>query len=296
MKKILIIGSSQSSQKNNPSILADAIRSEELEAQVVYWEEMVFSIAKDNVSITFRGENLNTNKPDLVIALGWYKNGKNSIYRDVAFSLALFLKHHEIRFWNSEMGAQRSVTKLSAMMQLALEGISVPATHFSLTEEKVVHSIDMPYVAKAAAASRGVSNFLIRSDDDLKQVYESDAKFIIQPYLENDHDLRIICFGGKPALVLKRSRQTDAATHLNNTSQGATAVWLELSEIDPRLLTLSEKICKITNREMAGIDFIPDVSSDLGYSCLEVNPVPQLTSGTDFDKKLETFAHIVRDI
>ncbi len=52
------------------------------------------------------------------------------------------------------------------------------------------------------------------------------------------------------------------------------------------LLTEAERICTIMNREMAGIDFIPDTTSKIGYSCLEVNAIPQLTSGFDFERKM----------
>jgi len=44
---------------------------------------------------------------------------------------------------------------------------------------------------------------------------------------------------------------------------------------------------------MAGIDFIPDAESPYGYSCLEVNALPQLTSGTDVDKKMSTLYNVV---
>ena len=38
---------------------------------------------------------------------------------------------------------------------------------------------------------------------------------------------------------------------------------------------------------MAGIDFIPNDLSPYRYSCLEVNAIPQLTSGHDADVKIQ---------
>ena len=286
MKQVLIIGSRDRGEKNDPIKIAEVLIAADLVANVIYWEDMLFSVVKDEVSVTISGKNILEPKPDLVIALGWYKNGKQSIYRDIAFSLALVLKHNGIKFWNSEMINQRSSTKLSCMVQLALQGISVPQTVFSLNVNQAIEKMTMSFVAKAAGASRGENNFWIKSDIDLKQIVDIDTYFIFQPFMENDHDLRVICFGGVPNLVLRRSRQPGADTHLNNTSKGGSANWLELSNVNPDLLTLSEKICKVTGREMAGIDFIPDASSSVGYSCLEVNAIPQLTSGTDSDKKI----------
>jgi glutathione synthase/RimK-type ligase-like ATP-grasp enzyme len=296
MKNVLIIGSLHSGKKNNASEIATGLRADDINTQVIYWEDLVFGIATGAVHITQNGSDILEQKPDLVIAVGWYKNGKQSLYRDMAFSLALALKQAEVPFWNSEMVHQRSTSKLSTMVQLALAGISIPTTHFSWDVNKIIDTLQMPYVAKAASASRGEFNFLIKNRQDLDQVFAADVPFILQPFLENDHDLRVICFDGKPSLVLRRARQDISATHLNNTSQGGEATWIELDSVSPELLTLSEKICTIMGREMAGIDFIPDASSSSGYSCLEVNAVPQLTSGTDSNKKLMAFANAVRNI
>lgn len=297
MKRILIIGSLLASKKNDVSKIADSIRLSGINVTVVYWENLLFKVETSSVSIFSKNESIINDKPDLVIALGWYKNGKKTIYRDMAFSLALFLRHNDIKFWNSEMANQRSTTKLSCMVQLALEGISVPRTYFSLDVNQALAKIPMPFIAKAAAASRGDYNYLITTDADISQINDKkDVNFILQPYLINDHDLRVICFNGVPNLVLKRSRGQDAETHLNNTSQGGNASWLDISSIPSELLTLSQKICKVTGREMAGIDFIPDSLSSVGYSCLEVNAIPQLTSGIDSDQKMQSLVDALKDI
>lgn len=291
MKNVLVIGSKNVGAKNNPSLIAEGLNRAEVVAEVLYWEDLLFKVIGGKVHVTYEGVDIADKKPDLVIAVGWYKNGDKSIYRDLAFSLALYLEYNGIEFWNREMIKQRSVTKLSCAVQLALSDVSVPDVYFSLDKAQILGCLQMPFVAKAAAASRGMSNYLIKSSDDLKEVIKSKAYFIVQPYLPNDHDLRVICFGGNPALVLKRSRAKNALTHLNNISQGANAEWLELTEVRPEILTTSQKICKVLDREMGGIDLIPDNSSDIGYSCLEVNAIPQLTSGTDSDKKLMALAN-----
>lgn len=293
MKKIVIIGARHSGTKNDPVMLADSLRAEGAEVTVVRWEDIVFSIETGNVQL-FDGEaSLFDTAPDLVIAVGWYKSGRQSMYRDVAYAVALFLEARGIAYWNTEMGQQRSTSKLSCMVQLALEGISVPKTRFCLEAASAAGYQALPFVAKAAAASRGEANYLIKNEENRSQVIDEGGYFLVQPFLPNDHDLRVICFGGKPALVLRRSRSASAATHLNNTSQGGSAEWLELGAVPSELLTNAARICKIMNREMAGIDFIPDASSQFGYSCLEVNAIPQLTSGHDVEKKLAAFARTI---
>ena len=297
MKQIIIIGSRNSGSKNNPDDIARHIASEDTNVVRVHWEDILFSVRTGAVEIRAGEVDLLSSKIDLVIAVGWYKNGKKSIYRDVAFSLALALKDRGITFWNSEMAHQRSTTKLSAMVQLALEGISIPSSTFSIDTQVALDSHrDFPFVIKAVAASRGKSNYLVENETQLRDIDLNEGYFIIQPFLPNDHDLRVICFNGKPSLILRRSRSADSETHMNNTSQGGKAEWMELSDVSSELLTLSTKVCTIMGREMAGIDLIPDHSSSVGYSCLEVNAVPQLTSGTDSNKKLTAFGKAIRDL
>lgn len=297
MKKVLVIGSRNSGKKNDPIAIAEALaQSGSITTQIVFWEDMVFEIAPNSVEVSVEGRSIFDASYDVVLSLGWYKNGKQSYYRDVAYALALILKHRKIEFWNSEMAQQRSTTKLSAMVQLALAGVSVPATYFSIDFEKVKNKMNYPYIAKAIAASRGKSNFLVKDAALVHEVTLADTPMLIQEYLENTHDLRVICFGGQPKLVLRRARAEGAETHLNNTSQGGIAEWIPIEGVDQGLLTNAEKISKIMNREMAGIDFIPDIHSPIGYSCLEVNAIPQLTSGTDVDVKLAALIETIETL
>jgi glutathione synthase/RimK-type ligase-like ATP-grasp enzyme len=292
MKRVLVIGSMNSGGKNDPSVILEHLKKSGLDASLCYWEDLVFDIATGNVTVSANGKDIATDiRPDLVVAVGWYKSGTYAYYRDIAFATALYLDKAGISFWNSEMKKQRSSTKLSCMIELALEGIPVPRTLFSLRSELALP--EAPFIVKAVAASRGKSNYLAQTEEEARELLATSTPYIVQPFLPNDHDLRIICFDGKAALVLRRSRAKDSDSHMNNTSQGGGAQWLDVNELPQELLTLASKICIILGREMGGIDLIPDASSPYGYSCLEVNAIPQLTSGFDTDKKLDV---LVRSI
>ncbi len=296
MKTILIVGSKNIGSKNDPTAIAEALHDEAsgVVTKTVYWEDILFDVKTSNVSVLFDTVDVRALRPSLVIALGWYKNGKDSIYRDVAYSFALYLRHNTITFWNEEMLSQRSVSKLSCMVQLALEDISVPDTTFSLSGNHL-RDAELPFVAKAPAASRGESNYLVSTEDKRTELLGLGERFIIQPFLPNDHDLRVVCIGGKPGLVLKRYRQ-DETTHLNNTSKGGGAETVPLSRVDKDILTKTQLICHTMKREMAGVDFIPDKKSAFGYSCLEVNAIPQLTSGSNVATKMEVFKKITQEM
>lgn len=288
--KTLVIGSKNFGKKNNPVIFA-----KNLNADIYYFEDLVFDISRNDVKIFAGEKNILTEGYELAICLGWYKNGKKSYYRDIAYSLAKAFEANGIKYWNSEMGMQRSTTKLSQMMIMALNDIQMPKTLFSLTDDLILARLqdNQKYIVKAAAASRGKSNYLLDSKNTIKDVLSTpDTIFLVQEFIPNDHDLRVICFGGEPKLALKRSR-TSEETHLNNTSQGASAEWIEIPE---DLKEPARKISKLLGRDMGGIDFIESVdldnSSRLCY-CLEVNAIPQLTSGTDVERKMAALIETV---
>ena len=285
MKKVILIGSNESVAKNDVGLIKNYLQDDFLEVVDIMWEDIVFNISDQGVSLMVNGKEMHTFRPDLVLCFGWYGNGGKSLYRDIAYSLALYLEHNKIEYWNKEMIQQRSISKLSCMVQLAYEGVSIPRTLFCIDKSKLLRQIELPLVVKAPASSRGRNNYLVRDTQSLDRLVSDGEYYLFQELLPNNHDLRVICFGAVPSLVLRRSR-TDQETHLNNTSQGADSEWLPLSGVDHELLTLSRKICKIMGREMGGIDLIPNDKSPYGYSCLEVNAIPQLTSGSDVDIKM----------
>ncbi len=295
MKQVLIIGSRNSGPKNDPVEFHRSLVEGGANSTLIYWEDLELSIMTGDVSVSAQGHDAFDPKPDIVICLGWYKNGRDRIYRDVAFAVSQVLTQRGIEFWNSEMGQQRSTSKLSCMVQLALNDIPVVPTRFSLTKQPVFDGATLPFVAKAPAASRGKSNHLIETESDMQRLLADDNRYLVQPFMPNDHDLRVICVGGEPKLVLERRRSSDSSSHMNNTSQGGSATWLNMEDINPELLTISSKICKIMGRELAGIDFIPDASATVGYSCLEVNAIPQLTSGHDTELKLQALVRAITE-
>lgn len=292
---VLVVGSRNHGPKNDPAVIAKRLQADGIAAELLYWEDVTFAVATGRVQVLRNGLDIFEQAIDLVIAVGWYKSGKDALYRDVAYAFSLVATVQGVRLWNSEMGMQRSTSKLSCMVQLALHGLRVPASTFSLGDVAHIQRAHLPFIAKGVAASRGASNYLVTTEEQRRDVVArmQSSRFLVQPFMPNDHDLRVICFGGKPQLILRRSRQKDAKTHLNNTSQGGEYEWLDLGSVSSTLLTKCEEICNIMKREMAGIDFIPDADSPYGYSCLEVNAVPQLTSGADIERKMAALSNSV---
>jgi glutathione synthase/RimK-type ligase-like ATP-grasp enzyme len=293
--KTLVIGSKSPAGKNDPVVIGKATRAE----KVIYWEDLLFKISQNETGVIDTVSGLDLKYADLLIALNWYKNGALSIYRDTAYALSLYLEHHKVNFWNSEMAMQRSTTKLSAMMQLALNGFDIPSTVFSLSNEHLLaQAKGLPALIKDAAASRGRNNYLVKNKGQLEgYLVDQDGPnhYLLQEFIPNDSDLRIVCLNGQPQLVIKRSRKSDI-THLNNTSKGSEAELMSISDLPPEIIAACQKICRLTGREMAGIDLMQSNDRSSRKVFLEVNAIPQLTTGTFIDRKLQALTDSIDDL
>ena len=82
---------------------------------------------------------------------------------------------------------------------------------------------------------------------------------------------------------------------MNNTSLGAKASLVELSELDPKIIADCQKICLLMGRELAGIDFMIANDGSSRQVFLEVNAIPQLTSGSFVEEKLHSLVEAVND-
>lgn len=286
---VLCVGSADHGEKNDVAVIGRAIEGSGTKVHVTRWEDILFHVRKEHVEARDSRGEIN---PRLALLLNWTLNGDLSFVRDVAYSFGLILEQKGVQLWNSEVLSQRSTTKLSCMVELAQNGYAVPETLYSmngpLLAERAVGILSSPWIVKSVKSSRGRDNFLVRTESELREILSDHQKntFMVQEFIPNDSDLRVICFGGEPVMVIRRSREKDADTHLNNTSAGGTAEQVAISEMPADLLDVSRGIARVMRRELAGIDFIIDSSEEKEYICLEVNSIPQLTSGSYVSEKM----------
>lgn len=294
MNSIVVIGSRNTAGKNDPETLARAVKA----VHLLFWEDLILKVSKGEVKVYDPTSDFDLKEASLVLAVGWYKNGDQAIYRDVALSLGEYLNHHKVKFWNSEMTLQRSTTKLSAMVLLALNGFDVPETYFSLSNDNMMKGFNKgPVIIKDAAASRGRNNYLINNSSELEgYIADQDGpnRYLMQEYIPNDGDLRIVCFGSSPKLVIER--RGGEGTHLNNTSKGGQAELKDVKALSEELVKACEQICQMMGREMAGIDLVPSNDGLSRQVFLEINAIPQLTSGSFIDEKLEALSQTIGNL
>lgn len=217
---------------------------------------------------------------DAVYLSGWGKAA--SIARFIAFYFA----QHGIPAFNVQLFDTWPVTKVAELCRLPAAGVNHPRTvctqetrNFPLLVQWANRELkfQLPLVVKAIGGARGESNFWVRSHEDTVTL-NPELVYLVQEFIPNNGDYRILIIDGQPAVAIFRQRQSPD-THLNNTSQGSKATIVPLHEVDPRILDISVRAAHAMNRtELAGVDVVVHAETNVPY-VLEVNLCPDITAG-----------------
>ena len=263
-------------------------------ADMMACADMPVPLEKPIIKVWHKGRDLAAGEYDVAVMFGWYGEGRFGHYGDLAMALGTLLHDAGAKVWNSEAYLRPWRTKIGLMFVLAHDGCLAPDTLYAPDPACALACLvpGRPYVVKDASGTHGKCNYLTSDPYRILDALKAH-RGLIQNFVPNDHDLRVICFGSEAALVMERSRSDDT-THLNNTTRGGNAKWAE--GIPDKLKEASRRIAELSYCDMARIDFIETkaVGDVAHYWCLEVNVMPQLTSGFDVPRKLEAFAEAVR--
>lgn len=227
----------------------------------------------------------------------WYKAPEQ------ALAAAHYLTTKNIPFLSEEIASFVPATKLGEMARLVENNLPYPQTISSsvhqlsclIREDKL--ALTYPFVLKEASAYGGKMNFLVKTPEEALYLLDEHKQciFLVQEFLSNSHDFRVIVLGGKARLVLKRSR-LDTRKHINNTSAGGEGVLIPLEKVPAKLITLAEKAAFALGRSSyAGVDILE--RNDTGeYVVLEVNQTPQIEIGAEIDAKMSAMLARISEI
>lgn len=284
MKKQHIAVMSRKEQRanyDNASTLTSALQAQSTATYTpVFFEDLLFAFDGVTLRIT-TPEGHNIADFDRLFLTGWFKS---KAFDDIALAVASYARHHDVPFHNREAGKNRSNAKLSQYVIAALLGIPITPFVFSLNTARFLQAIDnsgitYPMIIKSVRAAKGNDNYLVHSRQELHEIVQAnpDISFIAQAFVPNNGDYRVIVMGDAVRLVIHR--QSQAGTHLNNTSKGSLARSVKLDTLPTEILTQSVAIAQALQREITGVDMI--IHKETGHHYfLEANNMPQLSTGS----------------
>lgn len=255
------------------------------------YEDLIFEMASDAVQITDGHNNRELESYDIVYFTGWFKH-----YSDHVYALAHYLSEKGVTFHNKEAINNRSRGKINQYVLLAQNGLPFPdsyyANHTRILEKARSGGFEFPLIIKAPLASKGQDNFLIDSMDMLeRRLHENPGTdFIVQKFIPNKGDLRVLVFGDTVPFAIGRKAQ--AGSHLNNTSMGGSAEKIPTNDLPEQVVADSIKACQLFDREFAGVDIVIDETGQ--HYFMEVTNLPQIATGAFVDDKVTALIERLR--
>ncbi len=296
MKKVLLIARAKTDQaRQSAERFAGNIASElggDFIVENCEISELFFSIGQTEMSVYHPSKGFDLRDFDLVIIRHIGK------YAIEAHAITLYCEYFKIKYTDSYLNRLLLDNKLSTQFALWVNNVRAwPQTFYGPTNELAQRFLELgeKAILKDNEGSKGRLNFVVRSPEDIISLTNQhpDTHFLLQEFIPNDSDLRVLVFNYKPALVIRRS--ASGSSHLNNTSQGGTAEVVPLTEIDPQILDLSVRAARASKLEVAGVDVVTNKETGQHY-LLEINNAPQISSGSFLKEKVVVYVEMIRDL
>lgn len=299
MKRVLILscGSVNVSYAVRSAMLRDLVETlnadDGLMVAGCMLEDLGLTIVGGEINIEFKG--FRDFDFDAIYIKNWF--GQEHIARAVTE----FAKLHKVPVICSEASELPVKEKISEGFVLSRNGLPYPDTIYSANTKKLLELFSsqhftFPVIVKSIFGFKGKDNFLAQSIDELKEIIGASKanRFMIQEYIPNDGDFRLIVLGDKITLAIHRTR-ADSSTHMNNTSQGGFATLVPTDNLSKIFTEIALKSSKVLAREVAGVDLLMSKDGSR-VAILEVNASPQLQTGAFHDEKIVSLGSYLKSL
>lgn len=220
-----------------------------------------------------------------------------------ALAAATYLDRKGVAFTGHEALNVLCTTKIGELVRMSDGGVPLPRTFMSSyagTLERFKSDqlpFNYPFIAKAADAFGGKMNYLVHNYKELKAALSEhkDQFFVLQEFIPNEFDYRVLVMDNAIQFVMKRSR-INAASHLNNTSAGAEGEFISIDDLSEEIRQDALKAAALTLRsDFAGVDVI--VNSETGeHYILEVNEAPAIQTGENPPFKIKALMKHIQEV
>ena len=296
MKKVLLIARARTDRtKELAETFADRLRKyteDDISIETCEISELFFELTPEKTSIYHPQKGFDLKDFDLVVlrhvGSKWVQ----------AHAITVYCQSKSVRYTDTYLNRPLLDNKLSTQFQLWSEGITRwPHTMYGPAEElaRRLPELGEKAVLKDNEGSKGRLNFVVSSPEQILELTAEypDKSFVLQEFIPNDSDLRVLVFNDKPVMAIRRSGNSDS--HLNNTSQGGSAEIIPLEELDSAILDISVKAAQHSKLQVAGVDVVLNSQTGEMY-LLEVNNAPQISSGSYLEEKAELYAGFIKDM
>ncbi|HSD55934.1 MAG TPA: hypothetical protein VLA92_02160 [Candidatus Saccharimonadales bacterium] len=245
----------------------------DLDTTWAYLDDLIYAVDNDQVSVYDYRNERSIDEYDVVYFRYWGEQQGHAI------GVARICKLLGVPFIDDEVLRRGSQNKITQYVNLYEAKVPIPKTLIAggdlLLETHQRYGFDFPFIMKDKGGTRGQSNYLVRSQQEMQQIVADNPEvtFILQEFIENKGDYRVIVAGGEVKLIIHRLAVE--GSHLNNTSQGGSAVIVPNDALPADVLDDCVRASRFFGRNFAGVDIVKSESNNM-YYCFEVNRAPQI--------------------
>lgn len=296
MKKVLLIARTKTKESLlKAESFADRVRQRldsDFQIETAEITDLFFELDEKNLKIYHPDKKFDLKDFDLVIIR---RIGTMAFH---AHAIALYCEKFNIKYTDQYLNRLLLDNKLSTEFLLWCNDLKKwPRTFFGNNKElaRRMPELGDRAVMKDNVGAKGRLNFVVKSPSEVETIHQEnpDIQFVLQEFIPNDSDLRVLVMNDKVKLVIRRSSTSDS--HLNNTSQGGRAEIIPIDSVDAKILKDCIKAAKVSKLQVAGVDIMQDLNTG-EYYFLEINNAPQISSGSFTDEKADVYAEMIKDI
>lgn len=285
MNKILILGRDPIIYANLAVSLTDAKTT----VDVASFTDLAFLIEDAEASITLYSTGIDLRDYQKILVLSTSLGHE----RNYIFSaLACYCRRHQVQILDDSF--TNTDGKLYAMWRFWEQGVAVPKTAFGPTEflVDILPQFNNIAVLKSVKGTKGNDNYLVKTAAEIRQITAENPgiDFILQNFIPNDGDYRIVLMNFEPQLVIYRS--ANGKDFRNNTSLGGQATLIPIEQLDTSIVQIAITAAKALDIKIAGADIIMNKNTH-EYSVLEINRTPQLATGAFPEAKVAALKRLI---
>lgn len=297
MKKVLLLFSQTSAdtQKAYPEHLAKLLSEprDDLTVEWSFFEDLAYYFTEETCEIIDTRHSVDISEYDSIYLRHWSDKPAH------AMAVTRYCKQKQIPFVDSEAFRVGSYNKLTQYINLHEASVPFPrtliATGEHLKENYESRGFVFPLILKSVAGTRGADNYLVKDAVHMADILEKnpDLLFVLQDFIPNDGDYRVVVLGDEVKLVIER--KASGESHLNNTSQGGQARIIPTEDLPQDVRDASIRAAQFMGREIAGVDMVLS-QADGRYYCFEVNRTPQVEHASFEPEKAVALADYLHGI
>ena len=288
MKKVLIL-TAGADKNQSYSNLARTASDGNTKVEVCSYQDLAFYLDGDKTAVTrfSTGEDIREFSKLLVLST------PDHAYNYIFSALSCYCRKYGVTMMDDTF--TNISGKLYELWRFWENDIPVAKTIFGPKDFMIdkFQTLGGPGILKSVHGTKGKDSYLINSKADLEEALAETGgeHFVLQNFVPNDGDWRIILINFEPKLAIYRS--SHGKDFRNNTSLGGDATLIPLEKVDARAIELSVAAAKSLNIKIAGADIIADKNTG-EYTVLEVNRTPQLISGAFVDAKADVLKKVIQ--